>query len=351
MKITFLNNIPTPYRKPLFRCIAQMLNDRGFDFEVVYLAKTEQVRDWKVELAPNESILPVLFQFRNPFSTTSDFIFNRIRLHLFLDDIVVMFGYNYIAYLFVALTRFMLGHPTILFCETTINDTARSVIKQFIKKKIFRLFSKFIVPGIRSKEYLEAHGVDPSRIYIANNASNIRSEERSVRNYDDTVRFLFVGRLAEEKRIVEFARIFEAIGSHHLTIVGDGPLRPMIEDLCSKACHVKYVGWKNELELPEIFHAHDVLVLVSVSETWGLVVNEGINFGLALLLSNEIGSAPELLDGNGVKLAAICEKEIRDAIIFIQKNLAIFQERSFSLSTKYTTLAQAEQFIVSILDN
>ena len=39
----------------------------------------------------------------------------------------------------------------------------------------------------------------------------------------------------------------------------------------------------------------DIFVLPSVSEAWGIVVNEAMNYGLAIITSNKVGSAADLV--------------------------------------------------------
>ncbi|NDB75533.1 MAG: glycosyltransferase, partial [Verrucomicrobia bacterium] len=56
-----------------------------------------------------------------------------------------------------------------------------------------------------------------------------------------------------------------------------------------------FVGFKNQSELPPFYAAADFLVLPSVSETWGLVVNEAMACGLPAIVSETVGCAPDLV--------------------------------------------------------
>jgi glycosyltransferase involved in cell wall biosynthesis len=54
-------------------------------------------------------------------------------------------------------------------------------------------------------------------------------------------------------------------------------------------------GFKNQGQLAPYFEAADALVLPSLYETWGLVVNEAMHFGLPVVVSDQVGCAPDLV--------------------------------------------------------
>ena len=56
-------------------------------------------------------------------------------------------------------------------------------------------------------------------------------------------------------------------------------------------------GFINQSEIPLYYRAADVFVMCSgVGETWGLSVNEAMNFGIPVLVSDTCGSAFDLVD-------------------------------------------------------
>ena len=91
-----------------------------------------------------------------------------------------------------------------------------------------------------------------------------------------------------------------------------------------------------------------MLVLVSGSETWGLVVNEAINHGLALVLSPQVGCGPDLLDGNGLYLHEISSEQIARALSEIAKNLPAYRARSLNIAEETTIERQAAKFLTVI---
>jgi glycosyltransferase involved in cell wall biosynthesis len=59
---------------------------------------------------------------------------------------------------------------------------------------------------------------------------------------------------------------------------------------------VRFFGWREQRELPALYHACDFLVMPSVStrlvrEAWGLVANEAMNAGIPVIATDAVGAA------------------------------------------------------------
>ena len=82
-----------------------------------------------------------------------------------------------------------------------------------------------------------------------------------------------------------------------LLFLGDGYLRESLRQSArlDPSVEVRFVGFQNQSLLSRYYHAADVLVLPSYSETWGLVVNEALHHGLPCVVSNTVGCAPDLV--------------------------------------------------------
>jgi glycosyltransferase involved in cell wall biosynthesis len=58
---------------------------------------------------------------------------------------------------------------------------------------------------------------------------------------------------------------------------------------------VRFCGFRNQSELPRFFDIASVFVLPSQHEPWGLIVNEVMNAGRAVVISDEVGCQPDLV--------------------------------------------------------
>jgi glycosyltransferase involved in cell wall biosynthesis len=124
---------------------------------------------------------------------------------------------------------------------------------------------------------------------------------RRIGRYDAAApRFLYVGRLIERKHLPRLLDAFAMVRVEHpaatLTVVGDGPMRAELEARTGgTASGVTFAGWAEGEELRSALREHDVLVLPSEREVWGLVVNEALAHGLYVIATDEVGSAHDLL--------------------------------------------------------
>ena len=64
-----------------------------------------------------------------------------------------------------------------------------------------------------------------------------------------------------------------------------------------------FAGFVNQRELPRVLGASDIFVLPSENEPWGLIINEAMCAGLAIVTAREVGAVPDLVkDGVNGKL-------------------------------------------------
>jgi glycosyltransferase involved in cell wall biosynthesis len=83
----------------------------------------------------------------------------------------------------------------------------------------------------------------------------------------------------------------------YLLFVGDGPLRAQLEAQAGElnGNDVRFLGFRNQTELPALYDLCDLFVLPSVHEPWGLVVNEVMNANKPVIVSDRVGAAPDLV--------------------------------------------------------
>ena len=96
----------------------------------------------------------------------------------------------------------------------------------------------------------------------------------------------------------------------YLLIVGEGEQRPQIEARLQQSAEgdregVRLLGFRNQSELPRFYDLCDVFVLPSIHEPWGLVVNEAMNAGKAIVVSDQVGCQPDLVENgeNGLRVS------------------------------------------------
>lgn len=343
--VLIINNTIAPYRKPIFELLVEKLNKYNMSTEILYLTEKESVRQWDVGvLKEYERVLPCFFQARNKFTTTSDVIFNYSFLRSFFkSSTILLFGYNYPTYLIVLFLSFVFKKRCILFCESTINDKKRSVFKYYFKKFLLNIFfDDFIVPGKASYDYLLGFGISKDKVNIATNSySSSFLMSNKIKN--KKIHLVFVGRFSKEKNIEFMCEALSKVKfEFKINLVGDGELKNKLEQKYLNDCRFEFLGHLEKNEIEKILTFSDVIILPSFSETWGLVINEAICFGNAVLCSDNVGCRHELVDGNGGIFSPYDEIDFLEVINDIVNNLEQYQKRSFILSQIYTFEYQAE---------
>lgn len=215
------------------------------------------------------------------------------------------------------------------------------VAKRVIMPPLLRRADHFLAIGTLNRQYYESYDVSPRQITLApytvdndffsenaRSAATRRGELRRGLGLRETGPvFLYCAKLTAIKRpsdlLVAFSRHCKGRGAQ-LAFAGDGPLRGELERQAGDLGildEVRFLGFRNQRELPSIYAAADALVLPSEREPWGLVVNEAMACGLAIAISDRVGCAPDLLGPmNGFNFAVgDCEALGRGLVQWIEK--------------------------------
>jgi glycosyltransferase involved in cell wall biosynthesis len=232
-------------------------------------------------------------------------------------DVLWVHGYAHLtAWLAVAAARARGMRILIREEQTLLHDRplARRAVKAIALRTLFSQASALYI-GAQNRRYFSHYGVPMERSYAApycvdNDYFRRRADELEPVRADLRARFgitsdapvvLFSGKLIEKKQplllIEAFARVRERRACS-LLLVGDGALHSQSAALVTRlgVPDVHFAGFLNQSEIAEAYAAADVFVLPSkLHETWGLVVNEAMNFGLPIVVSDKVGCAADLV--------------------------------------------------------
>jgi len=215
----------------------------------------------------------------------------------------------------------LLGIPLLMRAESTLIGRPRSGFKLAIKRIFFSLLRHFIHTVLpvssRNRDYwVEYLGPDfPSFMvpYAVDNAyfqrmAALASESREqLRQQLNLERgrpvILYASKLMNRKRCIDLIDAHLGIAPAldgkrpYLLIVGDGEERAMCEARVRAAgdSSVHFLGFQNQSQIARFFDLCDVFVLPSVYEPFALIVNEVMNAGRAIVVSEEVGCQPDLV--------------------------------------------------------
>ncbi len=125
--------------------------------------------------------------------------------------------------------------------------------------------------------------------------------------------FIHVSRLAAEKNYDLLFRAYEAIRGRRpdarFVIVGDGPMRRILERAFPQAHFTGAIGLDDRANLARHYASADAFLYASQTETYGNVLTEAMACGNASLSYNYAAGAAHIRDGSNGLLAAFGDEE------------------------------------------
>jgi 1,2-diacylglycerol 3-alpha-glucosyltransferase len=207
------------------------------------------------------------------------------------------------------------GRPAILMSESQAVDRPRHWWRELIKARLVRHFDAAFVGGPSHRDYLIDLGMSPGGIalgynavdndYFATRANFWREYPTGRSGLPAAPYFLTVCRFAPEKNLIRLIRAFgryreqcEPLTAWDLVLCGDGPQAAEVEDAIKRTGSESMIhrpGFLQVDSLPRFYSRAAAFVLPSLSEPWGLVVNEAAASSLPLLVSSRAGCAATLV--------------------------------------------------------
>jgi len=334
-RLAYLVSHPIQYQAPLLRRIAQEpdidltvffgsdfsvrgYQDKGFGVDV----------KWDVPLLDGyrHQFLPVLRDNGTQTVTTplNYGIFRALRGTAAERpfDVLWVHGYSTVNALHAILAANALGIPVLVRAESRSTNQKQNIIKRSAKRIFFRAL-KGLIDGVLPigtlnaaywryylgddlPQFLMPYAVD-NHYFQSRSQEAVAGREALQRELDlDPSRpvILFASKLQTRKRCQDLVDAYlnlcpgEDVAPHpYLVIVGDGEERSNLEERVKQSgtSGVRFCGFRNQSELPRFFDLATVFVLPSLDEQWGLIVNEVMNAGRAVIVSDDVGCQPDLI--------------------------------------------------------
>ncbi|CAF0694449.1 glycosyltransferase family 4 protein [Candidatus Methylacidithermus pantelleriae] len=230
-------------------------------------------------------------------------------------DVVWIHGYTYVTHLLAGLLAWGRKRPVLLRMDSNLVDP-RPPLVGWLKERVLPVFFRRcwgLYVGQLNKKYFLHYGVNKERLFAAPHCVDNeffreqdqalgKSKKRWKQEFgitDGLPVILFCGKLVPKKDPLGLLEAYAKIKEKAwLLLVGDGPLRRAVTEYVRQngLKRVVMVGFLNQKEIGKAYCIGDVLVLPSRwGETWGLVVNEAMNFGLPIIVTERVGCAPDLV--------------------------------------------------------
>lgn len=308
LKVVAVATHPIQYYSPWFRLLAA---EPSLEFRVIYLRKLDAQRQGQGFGVAFEWDVDLLAGYDS--TVLSGSLWRALRDAR--PDVVLLTGWQEPALVAAALLARILGARTVVRGESNALRRRPWPVR-LAHHALLRLYDRFLAIGTSSRDFYLGYGIEPARIHNARYfVENERFERQAAELAPQRAKwrarfgcpesatcFLFAGKVIPKKDPETFAHAIEQLARQghavHGLVVGDGELRTRLEAAClRRKVPVTFTGFLNQTEIGRAYAAADALVLPSdYGETWGLVVNEAMLFGLPAIVSDRVGCGPDLVE-------------------------------------------------------
>jgi glycosyltransferase involved in cell wall biosynthesis len=322
IRVGIFNTHPIQYQAPVWRHLA---GDARLDCQVFFLSRqgSSPAMDpgfgeqfcWDVPLLDGYAheflaSLPIDEAYRQPLPDLPRFL-DRHRF-----DVVLVHGYTH-AYA-RQLIRAARGRYRVVLrgefsdLQSSGQPRWRRIARTLYLRNLYRRIAAFSSIGSDSTRHLLRHGVARDRIHLApycvddeliahQRARSDRAAARAAFGLGpDSVMILFSGKLIPRKQPLMLAEAVERMTLRDrvsVCFLGSGEQAAAVESRLRPTLGSRLImpGFVNQSALGPYFAAADAFVLPTAHDTWGLVVNEAMHWGLPCVVSDRAGAARDLV--------------------------------------------------------
>ena len=188
-------------------------------------------------------------------------------------------------------------------------------VRQMLYRPLYMLANVLLYIGQDNRDYFENFGVPDRKLvhapHVVDNefftaeAARTAGHEAELKNafgIDPAQKIiLYSAKFMPKKQPLMLVEAFVAAGlgdDWTLLMVGEGEQRADAEALAGKHpdAQIVFAGWLDQSRIAEGYAVADMLVLPSAyQETWGLIINEAMNFGCPVIVSDRVSCGRDLV--------------------------------------------------------
>ena len=284
------------------------------------------------------------------FPITNDFIKKNL-----LDETKIVWVHgikNWYNLILIILSYF---YNKRVFVRDEFNNIKKRSLSNILMNKIFYSFIDnfidcYLSIGKENRKAFIDFGIDKKKIYhvpylVDNDFFYIKNKKKNKKFV-----ILFTGKLSHRKGCDILLNSINLLNENNnfkkdseIIIIGDGILK---EELINykkkkKLVNVKFLGFKNQTVIKKFYKRSNLFVMPSRDENWGLAINEAMAAKNAIIASNKVGAASDLLKNNynGYIFKNNDYKDLSKKIYktFLDKKKTIkFGENSFKIISKWS---------------
>mgnify|MGYP001040874371 CR=1 FL=1 len=176
----------------------------------------------------------------------------------------------------------------------------------FLFRIFYNLCDKVLVPSFYYQKKLMEMGIKKEKIEVFKRGVNLKKFHPSYRNkdfwrnydsnYDNEDVILYTGRIAIEKDLDVFVKVYELMKNNSkvkFAMVGDGPYLKELKEICNNK--IIFTGFLEGKDLSIAYASSDYFLFPSTTETFGNVILEAMASGLIPLVADKGASQENII--------------------------------------------------------
>ena len=357
MKLVIIEAHPVQYRAPVFQRLHEL---RPGTFEVLYAgdSSTKGYHDkefgkhfaWDVDLLsgyPNHILNTERVKSSSGYRRFGGHgVYAYLKEHQSQAILIHTLSceFDWAAYLSALRLKISLWIRLETQDEAVIRGTTKSALRAMTYRMIYRPVKRAFFIGKLNRQHLLSHGIPSSRLRSAHYCTpdplgKLSAQEKQASRDEKRAEFElatddlvvgFAGKLIQKKDPELLLQMAEAAAEKTgrriiIWFIGSGELEESLkitarslESRANANVRVLFHGFVNQSKLPAHYLAMDILVLPSrrMGETWGLVVNEALQAGCSVIVSEAVGCSADFSALERFKIIPIgCSAKLTEAVV------------------------------------
>ncbi len=337
--VVIIHNVISPYRLALF----EELN-RRVRLTVLFCKPITKDRVWKYDLAQYSfnyellkgfSIGPIIFNagarkslnFYNPdvVITNSDPDTAPITL---LTILIARTKHVSIIMWSEVIDKSIHFFPSLAYSNSPIKKALRALLSNIVQcyRRVCFLFAdRFLAFSKASVQFLQLHSIKPDdiiRTYEIIPQDQLSAINTIKHKKSKHLSILYVGYLIKRKGVDLLIDAFKDIKNSNISLIiaGSGPEETELKFRAANDDRISFPGYVEGKRKAGLYLAADIFVLPTRGDCWGLVINEAVYYGLAIVCSESAGASEIVSEERGVIVKTESAESIQKALELLINN-------------------------------
>ena len=324
-RLAIITTHPIQYYAPVFK----LINERSkIDLKIFYTWGEDSIKpkydpgfgktiEWDIPLLEGYEYEFLKNTSSNPGSSHFQGIINPDaiqQVEAFKPDAVLIYGWSNNSHLKI-LRHFKGRIPVWFRGDSNLIDQQKgwkALLRGIFLRWVYSHVDKALYVGTANKEYFVKYGMKENQLRFVPHAidnsrfsesrtAEVKTFRRDLNIPDNDILILFAGKLEPKKNPELLLQAYMDLKKEgvHLLFVGNGVLEESLksEAKSKKTPYIHFLPFQNQKKMPVIYQSCDLFCLPSQGpgETWGLAVNEAMAAGKAIIVSNKVGCARDLV--------------------------------------------------------